>query len=35
MVLTLKEEFFRVLELFSYSDHKGRTKTICESPQGE
>ena len=32
---TLKEEFFRVLELLSYSDHKGRTKTICGSPHGE
>ena len=35
MALTLKEEFFRVLELLSYSDDKGRTKTICGSPQGE
>ena len=35
MVLTLKEEFFRVLELLSYSDHTGRTKTICGSPHGE
>ena len=35
MALTLKEEFFRVLEFLSYLDDKGRTKTICGSPQGE
>ena len=35
MALMLKKEFFRVLELLSYSDDKGRTKTTCGSPQGE
>ena len=35
MALTLKEEFFRVLELLSYSDDKGRTRTTCGSRHGE
>ena len=35
MALMLKEEFFTVLELLSYSDDKGRTRTICGSRHGE